>query len=459
MPKKGKKGKKKGKKSTETEEERRARLELERQLAEEARREFEDTTRVKLRKMIDEERAAAAINKRTVNEKYTVMLKEKLSDELRQALETTTIDHGRHVDSKDAVVQMLDRYLDLAEEQYQRILRAHLTTLDRLTAISDKSLARLEGKYEASADEIRAEFEAEKEAIQAGHDRSMRRQQDIIAAIRLDCEASDDTIRQNFQSIIDEMEHRNQEEYNVLRLTLESNIEELERHFVQSHQTYLSSTEARTQHFKLLTMKDQQNAKTIEEQTARVERLQGALTHWKTKLTNTVRDYQDRNKHLAGERDQLGRHFRSLKRKMDRFTDHERRRLTQLVVNANEGEEKLKADLSHLERIMKLRELVGKEETCLEQARPFESYLTDPELKAKVDEAVEAQHGQQTKSEMYNFFRRLNKAKIDTIAMRNLNKQLKDENQQLKVALQTYLENISVSDVTFQQENPLLVIN
>ncbi|KAG9390175.1 Sperm tail [Carpediemonas membranifera] len=458
MPKKGK-SKGKGKKSKETEEERRARLELERQMAEEARKQYEDTSRVKLRMMVEEERKASAVNKRLVQEKYVSMLKEKKADELRHALETVAIDHGRHIDSKDAIIQMLDRYLDLAEEQYQRILRAHLTTLDRLTAVSDRTLGRLASKFKESADSITAEFTAEMDEIKASQERAVRRQKDIIEAIRQDFASNDDGIRQEFQSMLDEMEHRNTEEYNVLRLTLESNIEELERHFVQAHQQYLQSTETRTQHFKLLTMKDQQNAKTIEEQTARLDKLQAALSHWKTKLANTVQEYKERNAHLTEERDQLLRHFQGLKRRMDRFRKNERERLTTLCVEANEGEEKLDKDIKLLERVMTLQELCARELTCLEQVKPFDPYVLDEQTKKDIDDAMAEHGGEVGETNMHNFFRRLNKAKIDVTAMQNLNRSLKQENAQLKVALQTYLENISVSDVTFQQENPLLIIN
>lgn len=53
--------------------------------------------------------------------------------------------------------------------------------------------------------------------------------------------------RQEFESAREEIKNKNQEEYNVLRFTLEGLIEELERHFDSAHTNYMATTEQRTQ--------------------------------------------------------------------------------------------------------------------------------------------------------------------------------------------------------------------
>ncbi|GIQ92043.1 hypothetical protein KIPB_015583, partial [Kipferlia bialata] len=43
------------------------------------------------------------------------------------------------------------------------------------------------------------------------------------------------------------------------------------------------STESRTHHFKVLSLKDQGSVRTIKLQKARIARLQASIQHWKTK--------------------------------------------------------------------------------------------------------------------------------------------------------------------------------
>merc|ERR1712054_562385 len=87
--------------------------------------------------------------------------------------------------------------------------------------------------------------------------------------------------RQEFESAREEIKNKNQEEYNVLRFTLEGLIEELERHFDSAHANYMATTEQRTQDFKNFTIKDQQSARTIETQMRKLHRLQDSIARWK----------------------------------------------------------------------------------------------------------------------------------------------------------------------------------
>ena len=51
-------------------------------------------------------------------------------EEIRKEVEIISQSHERDVDRKDAVLQMLDRDVDEAEEQYQVALRQHLRNID-----------------------------------------------------------------------------------------------------------------------------------------------------------------------------------------------------------------------------------------------------------------------------------------------------------------------------------------
>ncbi len=51
---------------------------------------------------------------------------------LAASIEIYSQNHEREVDSKDAVMQMLDRDLEEAEEQYQTALRNYMIHVDRL---------------------------------------------------------------------------------------------------------------------------------------------------------------------------------------------------------------------------------------------------------------------------------------------------------------------------------------
>ena len=57
------------------------------------------------------------------------------TEQLKKEIQIYQQNHDREVDAKDAILQMLDRDLDEAEEQYQMALRNHLIHVDELIAL------------------------------------------------------------------------------------------------------------------------------------------------------------------------------------------------------------------------------------------------------------------------------------------------------------------------------------
>ena len=63
-------------------------------------------------------------------------------ESLRKDIEVLSQNHERDVDRKDAIIQMLDRDLEEAEEQYQMTLRRHLRHVDELVDLQVSACAR-----------------------------------------------------------------------------------------------------------------------------------------------------------------------------------------------------------------------------------------------------------------------------------------------------------------------------
>ena len=80
---------------------------------------------------------------------------------LRRDLTVLAQSHERDVDRKDALVQMLDRDLEEAEEQYQMALRSHMSQCDKLIDLQDSRLLSMEKDFKQELSIIVNEFEKE----------------------------------------------------------------------------------------------------------------------------------------------------------------------------------------------------------------------------------------------------------------------------------------------------------
>jgi hypothetical protein len=79
---------------------------------------------------------------------------------------------------------------------------------------------------------------------------------------------------QEFESQREEIKNKNSEEYNVMKITLESNINALEKKFEVSHEAYVTQTADHSATFRELTKNDSQAARMIEMRMHKLQRLQ-----------------------------------------------------------------------------------------------------------------------------------------------------------------------------------------
>ena len=117
----------------------------------------------------------------------------------------------------------------------------------------------------------------------------------------------------------------------MLRIGLDSEIEDLEQHFETAHLNYLQTTDQRTHDFKYYTKKDQELSKEIEIKIRKIERLQANLHHWRTKLTQNTRESAQRNEVLLLEKNKVLYYFQQLKVRMNMFRRVQICRLAELT--------------------------------------------------------------------------------------------------------------------------------
>ena len=489
---------------------REAELELRKQQATIAKR--------RLKESLKREREYAQMNKLKIQNNWRKIMRLAKVESLRKDIEVISQNHERDVDRKDAIVQMLDRDLEESEEQYQMALRSHLQNIDVLIDLQDARLLALENDFESDLRTLEDEFNAEREEIQKQHATEKTELLDIMTAVEMDERERETEARHEHEQIREEIRNKNTEEINVLRITLESQIEELERHFESAHLNYLQNTDQRTQDFKYLTTQDQTLSKDIEIKLLKIERLKQSLAHWRSKISQNNRECSQRNKSLKAEKDAIGTHFQELKSRMNKFRVTESRRLLELTQNTRNAKQQMEANLNLARSIVSHAELARNLETKREQVVPFvettdagveegtslssnavESAdaiaarehlaelmaLCTPSQKIALEDdksvvtegkqgGVRAKAGVRlTQSlgldangepiEEWNylklFYKRFNQVTLDKLTVERERNRLRAENADLQGILKQYIEGISVNAEVLSRPNPLLVVN
>ena len=67
------------------------------------------------------------------------------TESLKKDIEIISQNHERDVDRKDAILQMIDRDLEEAEDQYQMSLRSNLMNIDQLISSTTRGCTHSRG--------------------------------------------------------------------------------------------------------------------------------------------------------------------------------------------------------------------------------------------------------------------------------------------------------------------------
>lgn len=438
----------------------------------EARR-MRDERSADLKEKRAQEERFSALNNLRIQQQWRRSMRLTKVEELRKDIEVLSQNHEREVDRKDAIIQMLDRDLDEAEEQYQMCVRAHLKEQDFLLEIQRSRVTALESAFDSELAALEQEFNTERQLILHMHQTEKREMLEIMSQMEKDFEEQEQDARHEFEGLCEEIKSRSSEELNVLRMQLNSLIAELEKMFENARKAYKMQNETLQVKYKNLKQNDQKSARAIERQTKDMKKLQDAVAQCRARINSNARECEERNRALKEEQGMIQAHFQELKQRVNRFRDGEMKKLTTLTTAARGCIKDLEEKKVLMEKILQLAELNRKMETEREKILPFyKSTIEDSELVSEAPQAtmkeVKLMHSYALGADgaaveewnyLDKFYKKFNKVLLDKFALSKEKEGLERQNEDLRLILKQYLDGVSVNEEVMAGTNSLLVLN
>ena len=153
-------------------------------------------------------------------------------------------------------------------------LRNHLQNIDALIQLQDSRLYVQEKTFQTELRTIQEDFQKEKDKMMAKFKQEKKELAAVIETIESEENERESEARHAFEQIREEARNKNLEEINMLRISLDAQIEDLEQHFESAHLNYLQQTSQRTHDFKELTQNDQKLTREIETKKKKIDVLQ-----------------------------------------------------------------------------------------------------------------------------------------------------------------------------------------
>mmetsp|Transcript_28244 Transcript_28244/g.71697 ORF Transcript_28244/g.71697 Transcript_28244/m.71697 type:complete len:550 (-) Transcript_28244:420-2069(-) len=310
-------------------------------------------------------------NSSKIQESWLKIMRSAKTKQLKREVEIIAQSHERDMDRKDAIMQMLDRDLDEAEEQHQFAIRTHLLNMETLMEIQDSRVEELREDFRKQVEAIDGDWAGEREELVQSAEKRKRELRHLVLEVIQEEKNKEQIDLTEHQASYELIRNKNIEEDHQMRSHLEEKIEAMKDKCNAALNTYRISTEQNTQDYKTFLARDATLSKHVEKKLRQVERMQANIVHWKQKILQNRQECEERNAHLRSEKEHLLKHFQELKVKMTKFRDEQHKRLTELTVNAETCLGKLKENLGIGEGILKLAEACRRYETEREKVLPF----------------------------------------------------------------------------------------
>ena len=416
-----------------------------------------------LKTMMQEEMRMAHLNRMKILNWYRKVLRLTKTEQLKKDIQIYQQNHDREVDAKDAILQMLDRDLDEAEEQYQMALRNHLIHIDDLINLQNSRLRGLQEEFDNDVKIIKTEYDRERADIERNHHEETR---ELIEMIQ--CIEDEETLKlKEMQDIHDgereETKNKNNEDLESIKHDLIKQIEKLDKEFEMNFSTYVNETENRAMAYKQLLEDGKKSTDEIQGHQDAIAQAKAQNQLLTLKKQQNKREYTDRNNAVLKELRRMSDHYHALKKKMKLLREDKEKHLGSLALDSLNCMKTLR-EFQHLgEKILKTAELCRKLETEKEKVPPF--YASDPDTQNEPDIDIPLIAGLD-KKEAYNefrlldnFYKRFNKVHLDKLSIEKQKATLEKENLFFKNLLKQYLDGVSVNDDVMNANNPLLIFN
>ena len=230
------------------------------------------------------------------------------------------------IESKEQLIQEMKAELKGKDDDYVKSLKRQADDIDLMISHMSQQFKDMQKSYHEELIEIENAFLQERMETLSGNKDEMsqlfekrnQREQQFMDMMLEQAE--------NYQKQLEELRVIDAEDYNILKIRLETDIQNLEQHLETMRATYQLNTEKLEYNYRVLVERDQENQSTINQQKRKIARQRDLLSNLKTKYGESDKRFQDQNSKLTDEYKRITKQFKDLQIKFRHFKESDTKR-------------------------------------------------------------------------------------------------------------------------------------
>ncbi|XP_028408430.1 dynein regulatory complex protein 1-like [Dendronephthya gigantea] len=246
-----------------------------------------------------------------------------LSKEIPQDLQTMLLDQKSScdvmIDEKNKLINDFQQELKGLDDRYVKDLKKQAEDVDLMIERMDEQIKNLTKAYREELLQIEKSFVSERTELIENN----RKKWQNLMQQRRDREVEFLQTRrkrvEEYEEQLDTLRVQDAEEYNMVKIKLETDVQILEQQLQQMKATYQLNQEKLEYNFQVLKKRDEENTITKSQQKRKITRLQDSLNNLKAKLAKQEKTYRDDNQSLTDDYERITEQYRELQKKFRHF--------------------------------------------------------------------------------------------------------------------------------------------
>ncbi|KAA3674148.1 dynein regulatry complex protein 1, partial [Paragonimus westermani] len=261
------------------------------------------------------------------------------------------------VNEKNKLISELNLEIKAKDDHYVRELKKRTDDIDLLAE-------RMESQIQAMQKLYREELVAIENSLVAQKDKLLAEQNSEWEALMAEIKQKqinyldEHFVRvEEFEKELDDLRIKHSEEYNSLKISLESEVETLEAQLLQLKATYQLNLEKLEYNFQVLKRRDEENMITKSNQKRKITRMLDTLNSLHVKANKQEKQYSMENEQLSEDYKRRMENFSDLQKKSKLFIEAEHRNFRDIWVMNEEALKQLTNRLLEAHRVINEQQL------------------------------------------------------------------------------------------------------
>ncbi|XP_064597310.1 dynein regulatory complex protein 1-like isoform X2 [Liolophura sinensis] len=286
---------------------------------EQIRRGEEEESKRQRKEKLEQEAKTGSERFEEITKKWESALQKDIPQHLHEMLRQQKSSCDAMIDEKNKLISDFQTELKAKDDQYVKDLKKQAEDVDLMIERMEEQIKNLSKAYREELNQCEKAFVTERSELLEMHRKKWEERMVLRREKEVEFLKTREKRVEEYENQLQLLRIQDSEEYNMVKIRLETDVQILEQQLQQMRATYQLNQEKLEYNFQVLKKRDDENTITKSQQKRKITRLQDVLNGLKIRLAKQEKQYRDENQSLTEDYKRIRKQFEELQKKSKHF--------------------------------------------------------------------------------------------------------------------------------------------